>query len=74
MAAQSLGSVNVLVQPENDSLDAIATESFSSPFGQHLEEEFGAAFVEFHIAELVDDHQVDAAVAGDGAPSGPPPR
>ena len=30
MAAQSLGSVKVLVQPEKDSLDAIATDAFSS--------------------------------------------
>ncbi len=30
IAAQSLGSVNVFVQPENDSLDAIAMELFSS--------------------------------------------
>ena len=30
IAAQSLGSVNVFVQPENDSFDAIATEFFSS--------------------------------------------
>jgi len=30
IAAQSLGSVNVFVHPEKDSLDAIATEFFSS--------------------------------------------
>lgn len=30
MAAQRRGSVKVLVQPPNDSLDAIATEAFSS--------------------------------------------
>jgi hypothetical protein len=30
MAAHNLGSVKVLVQPENDSLEAIATEFFSS--------------------------------------------
>jgi hypothetical protein len=30
MAAQSLGSVKVLVQPEKDSLHAIATDAFSS--------------------------------------------
>lgn len=33
--------------------------------GQNLEEEFGAAAVEFHVAEFVDAEQVDAAVAGD---------
>jgi hypothetical protein len=30
MAAQSLGSVKVLVQPEKDSLDVVATDAFSS--------------------------------------------
>ena len=30
IAAQSRGSVNVFGQPENDSLEAIATELFSS--------------------------------------------
>ena len=30
IAAQSLGSVNVFVQPESDSLEAIAMELFSS--------------------------------------------
>lgn len=30
IAAQSLGSVNVFVQPEKDSFDAIPTEFFSS--------------------------------------------
>src|SRR5580704_5100519 len=36
------------------------------PFGEDLEEELGAAAVEFHVAELVDAEQVDAAVADDG--------
>jgi hypothetical protein len=35
-------------------------------FGEDLEEEFGAAPVEFHVAEFVDAEQVDASVAGDG--------
>jgi hypothetical protein len=30
MAAQSLGAVKGLVQPDKDSLDAIATDAFSS--------------------------------------------
>jgi hypothetical protein len=64
--AQRRGSVKVLVQPEKDSLEAMAKESFSSRFGEDLEEEFGAAAVQFHIAELIDAEQVDAAVAGDG--------
>lgn len=36
------------------------------PLGQNLEEEFGAAAVEFHVAELIDAQKIDAAVAGDG--------
>src|SRR5690606_2550061 len=35
-------------------------------FGEDLEEEFGPAAVELHVAELVDAEQVDASVAGDG--------
>jgi hypothetical protein len=33
--------------------------------GEDLEEELGAAAVEFHVAELVDHEEVDAAVPGD---------
>nr|WP_329245937.1 hypothetical protein [Actinoallomurus sp. NBC_01490] len=35
-------------------------------FGEVLEQQLGAAAVEFPVAELVDAEQVDAAVAGDG--------
>ncbi|GIF01325.1 hypothetical protein Ari01nite_87890 [Paractinoplanes rishiriensis] len=35
-------------------------------FGEDLEQQFGAAFVEFHAAQFVDAEQVDTAVAGDG--------
>ena len=66
MAAQSLGSVKVLVQPENGSLEAIAMAERSSRLGQDLEEQFGAAAVKFHVAQFVQAEQVDAAVAGDG--------
>ena len=31
-----------------------------------MEQEFGAASVEFHAAEFVDAKEIDAAVAGDG--------
>ena len=34
-------------------------------FGQDLEEQFGAAAVQFHVAQFVDDQQVDPPVAGD---------
>ena len=37
------------------------------PFGQDLEQQFGAALVEFHVAELVEAEELDPAVAGDGA-------
>ena len=66
MAAQSRGSVKVLVQPLKDSLEAIATLVVLLAFGEDLEQQLGAAAVEFHVAELVDAEQVDAAVAGDG--------
>ena len=36
-------------------------------FGEDLEQQLGAAPVEFHVAEFVEAEQVDAAVAGDGA-------
>jgi hypothetical protein len=65
MAAHRLGSVKVSVQPENDWLEAIAMEFFLLPLGEDLEEELGAAAVEFHVAELGDHEEVDAAVPGD---------
>src|SRR5262249_31590916 len=39
---------------------------FLFAFGEDLEQQFGAALVEFHVAQFVDAQQVDAAVAGDG--------
>lgn len=66
MAAQRRGAVNVFVQPEKDSFEAITTLFLLLPLGQHLEEELGAASVEFHVAELVDAEQANAATAGDG--------
>ncbi|GAA3718958.1 hypothetical protein GCM10022204_43870 [Microlunatus aurantiacus] len=52
MAAQGRGSVKVLVQPGNESLLAIAAEFVSSRSVRTLEEELGAAAVEFHVAKL----------------------
>ena len=66
MAAHRRGSVKVSVQPEKDWLEANRDGVLLLPLGQDLEEELGAAAVEFHIAELVDHEQVDATVAGDG--------
>ena len=37
------------------------------PLGEDLEQEFGASAIEFHVAEFIDQEQVDATVAGDGA-------
>src|SRR5215471_18199931 len=36
------------------------------PLGQNLEQQFGTALVEFHIAQFVNAQQVDAAVTVDG--------
>src|SRR5664279_73183 len=66
MAAQSRGSVNVFVQPEKESLEAIATEFFFLSFGQNLEKQLGTAFVEFHVAKFVDAKKINSPVAGDG--------
>lgn len=66
IAAQSLGSVYVfrpagerLIRHNGDGVVLL-------PFGEDLKEEFGASAVEFHLAEFVDDQQIDAAVTGDG--------
>lgn len=47
IAAQSRGSEKALVQPENDSLEAMGDAVLLLAFGQGLEEGFGAATVEF---------------------------
>jgi hypothetical protein len=61
MAAQSRGSVNVFVQPENGSLELMAIANRSS-FGEYLEEQFGAAPVELHKAKLVQTQKIDSTV------------
>jgi hypothetical protein len=66
MAAQSRASVNVLVQPEKESLEAMATEFFSLSFGQNLEKEFRTTLVEFHVAKLVDAQKINSPVTADG--------
>ncbi len=65
MAAQSRGSVKVLVQPLNGSLLATAMALPVLAFGEDLEQQFGAAAVQREVAELVEAEQVDPAVAGD---------
>ncbi len=47
----SRGSVNVLVQPENGSLENDGDGILLLPFGQHLKKQLGASFVEFHATE-----------------------
>ena len=37
------------------------------PFGEDLEQQLGAAAVQLQVAEFVDQEEIDAAVAGDGA-------
>jgi hypothetical protein len=68
MAAQRRESVKVLVQPTGAEgfLGGDGDAGLFLAFGEDLEEELGAAAVEFHVAELVDAEQVDAAVAVDG--------
>jgi hypothetical protein len=39
-------------------------------FGEHLEQQLGAAPVQLEVAELIEAQQVDPAVAGDGAGQG----
>ena len=67
IAAHSLGSVKVFVQPEKDSFRGHRDGVVLLPLSQNLEEQLGAAAVQFHVSELVDHEEVDAAVAGDGA-------
>jgi hypothetical protein len=66
MAAHRRGSVKVSVQPEKRLVGGDRDGVLLLAFGEDLEEQLGAAAVELHVAELVDDEQVDAAVAGDG--------
>jgi hypothetical protein len=68
MAAQRRGAVKVLVQPSGAErlVGGDRDAGFLFPLGQDLEEELGAAAAGFHVAELVDAEQVDAAVAVDG--------
>src|SRR5258705_3550490 len=40
------------------------------PLGEDLEQQLGAAPVQFEVAELIEAEQVDAAVAGNGAGQG----
>ena len=54
MAAASRGWVKVLVQPVNDSVDAMAALAFCFPFGEYSKEQFGAAPVLFHVAGFID--------------------
>ena len=55
----------VLVQPEKDSLHAIATDAFSSR-SSGPQKQLGAAAVQLHVPEFVDAQQNDPSVARDG--------
>ena len=65
IAAQRRGSVKVLVQPLNDSLEAMATLAVSSRSVRTWNSSSAPRRSSFHVAELVDAEQVGAAVAGD---------
>jgi hypothetical protein len=63
MAAQSLGSVKVLVQPEKDSLDAIGTNAFYLPVPQSPIKHGGWALLDpLALGQGVDDRGIDAGV------------
>jgi hypothetical protein len=55
--------VNVLVPEEKDSLEAMAV-LFFLVLGQNPEQQFGAARLQLHMAELVNAEKIDASVAG----------
>jgi hypothetical protein len=54
MAAQSLGSVKVLVQASEAVVGGDRDAVLLFAFGEDLEKELGAAAVEFRVAEFVD--------------------
>lgn len=62
IAGHRRGSVKVLVQPEKDSLVAIATDAFSSRSVSTWKRTFGAAFVQFHVPGFVDAEQVSQLI------------
>ncbi|GIE92042.1 hypothetical protein Are01nite_85220 [Actinoplanes regularis] len=66
IAAQSLGSVKVLVQPEKDSLEAIATLFFSSRSVRTWNSSSAPCLSQFRVAQLVDAEEIHTAVTGDG--------
>ena len=66
MAAQSRGSVKVLVQPLNESLLAIATAVFSSRSVRTWKSSSAPRLSRLPVAQLVQAEELDAAVAGDG--------
>ena len=66
MAAHKRGSVKVRVQPLKFSLEAVATLAFSSLSVSTWNRSPAPRAVPFHVAELVDVEQVNAAVPVDG--------
>jgi len=67
MAAQSRGSVKGLGPAAERVVAGDRDGGLLFAFGQDLEQQLGAATVEFHVAEFVEAEQLDPAVAGDGA-------
>lgn len=66
MAAQSLGSVKILVQPLKDSLLALARLFFSSRSVRTWNSSSAPQRSSSIVAEFVDAKKIDTAVAGDG--------
>jgi hypothetical protein len=54
MAAQSRGSVKVLVQPTEGFVGGDGDAVVFLPFGEDLEQQLGAALVQFHVSQFVD--------------------
>jgi hypothetical protein len=65
MAAQSLGSVKVLVQPTRTRWTR-SRRTLPLALGQDLKEQLGAAAVQLHVPEFVDAQQIDPSGARDG--------
>jgi hypothetical protein len=61
IAAQSRGSVKVLVPSGERFVGRDGDRQSLLSFGQDLEEEFGATPVEFHVSQLVQTQKIDAA-------------
>ena len=67
IAATRRGSGNTVPHSLNGRLVAIAIGGAFLAFGDDLEQQLGAAWVDLDVAEFVEAEQVEAAVAADDA-------